>query len=232
MHRALTRPGVRVAVVVLASLSAANCSGGENADDEDHGRSAEVRAASINLQLTDLPEGYVAIPASDGENQEPLQDCPGIFEDDEVVADASSPGFSLQTDASLRFVTSRTVVLSGTGPSQRALASIRAPGVLACLSERFGEAFARILPQAAPVTALALVPDPALPELGGASVGLGGAATFTSEGDTAPITLTTSIIFIQTEDAVSVLLFGGVLEPFPSDIITALATTVADRQSA
>lgn len=232
MQRPASRPA-RLVAVVVAGLLAAGCNGSEtgNGGEEDEQQAADVRAASINLQLTDLPEGYAAIPAPEDDAEARLADCPGFFEDGSIVADASSPGFASQTDTSLRFVTSRTAVLSGPGESEQVLASVREPAVLGCLSERFGEAFARIVPETTPAMALALAPDPSLPELGGASVGLVGTATFTSDAAPGPITLTTSIVFIQTGEVLSVLLFGGVLEPFPPEAIRALSTTVADRQT-
>ena len=204
---------------------------GGGADDGSE-LAANARVAAVNVQLTDLPEGYVAIPAPDGEEVDnPALD--GCVEDlgDDTVADAESPTFRLQSDAGIDFVASETSVLSEAEPAERVLTSVTDQSVLDCLSRDLGEVLASILPGTTTETGLTLTPDPDFPDVGDESVHLEGSATFTRPGEE-PITLTASLVFLQTDEVLSVLLFGGIGEPFPPDALRSLSSAVADRQSA
>jgi hypothetical protein len=184
------------------------------------------------VSLSDLPEGFAAVPRSDGDDGDdgddaPLEDCvEGV--DDVSIANAGSPIFRLQSDASLRFVVSETSILSDPDEGQRLIDSIQEEPVLDCLSDRLGDVF---LPEATTETPLVLAPDPGFPEIGERRLRLAGSATFTNDSAPGPITVTTSLVFVQTEDALSVLVFGGILEPFPADTAQDLAVAVAERQS-
>lgn len=146
-----------------------------------------------------------------------------------TVADADSPTF--QTDAGLRFVASQTAILTDPEPAERVLSSLQDPPVLECLSEDLGEVLTGIVPGTTTETDLTLAPDPEVSDVGERSVLLTGSATFSREGAEAPLPFTVSLAFIQTDEVLSVLLFGGIGEPFPPDTLQALTTAVADRQA-
>lgn len=204
--------------------------GGDGGGDEEAALAANARAAAVNVQLTDLPEGYVAIPPSN-EEQGGSAILDGCVEDlDEVtVAEADSPTF--QTDAGLRFVASQTAILSDPEAAERLLSSLQDPTVLECLSEDLGEVLAGILPGTTTETDLTLAPDPDLPDVGDRSVLLTGRAIFSREGAEVPVPFTASLAFIQTDEVLTVLLFGGITEPFPPDTRRDLTTAIADRQA-
>lgn len=235
MNLRSTGPGPRLAALALCGLlSASGCSdsegGGEEAPDAE--LEASARAAAVNLQLTDLPEGYVALPAADDGGQRDNAALDACVEnlDDVTVAEADSPTFGLQAGgAGVRFVASETSVLSDSAPAERLLSSVTEEPVLECLSRDLGEVLGSILPGAAAEAELTLAPDPGFPDLGAGSVHLTGSATFV-RGDEAPVSFATSLVFVQTGDILSVVLFGSVAEPFPAETIRSLATTVAERQ--
>ena len=232
MNLPSSRPGPRfVALALCGLLTVTACSDNQGAGGGDDGESelaANARAAAINVSLADLPEGYAAIPPSEeGDEPAPVEGCiDGI--NDVSVAAASSPIFRLQTDASLHIVGSKTSILSDPEPAERLLASVQEQSVLACLSERLSEIF---LPNAAAETPLVLAPDLEFPDVGEQSLRLTGTGTFATESASEPLALATSLVFIQTDDAVSVLVFGGIIEPFPSETAQAVAAAVADRQA-
>ena len=230
------RPSSRLAALVVCCLLGISAcdddQGAGGGDDDGNELAANARAAAVNVQLTDLPEGYVAIPAPEGEQVDnpALDDCVedmGEF----TVADAESPTYRLQSDAGIDFVASETSVLSEPEPAARVLASVTDQPVLDCLSRDLGEVLASILPGATTETPLTLTPDPDFPDVGGESVRLEGSATFARPG-AGPVTLTASLVFLHTDEVLSVVLFGGIGEPFPPETLRALTSAVADRQSA
>ncbi|HEV2809104.1 MAG TPA: hypothetical protein VGV93_01735 [Acidimicrobiales bacterium] len=229
------RPSSRLAALVVCGLlSATACSddGGDDAANGDQGElAANARAAAVNVQLTDLPEGYLAVPPDDTEGNGAMLD--GCVEDlDEVtVAEAESPTFQLQSGDGINFVASETSVLSDSEPAARLLDSVADQAVLDCLSQDLGEVLSSILPGATTETSLALAPDPDFPDVGDERVHVTGTATFTRP-DEEPISISASLAFVQTDDVLSVLLFGGIREPFPPETLRSVAAAVAERQSA
>lgn len=234
---ALRSPFRLAALALCALVGVAGCSDGNDGDGGDAVQSevaANARAAIINVDLSDLPEGFVAIPTpEEGEgDEEPatVEGCVGKIED-VTVADAASPTFRLSSDASLSFVTSETSILSDADAGDELLDSVQEQPVLDCLSERLGEVFAALLPGATTASPLALTPDPQFPELASRSVRLEGEATFVQEDAPDPITVSTSLVLLQTGDALSVLLFGGLPESFDTETLRSVTTAVADRQA-
>lgn len=236
MNPPSARSGSRLAALALCGLLAAGCSDSEGAGDGDSGESelaANARAAAVNVQLTDLPEGYAAIPASADEQGGDDPTLDGCVEDlgEVTVAEAESPTFRLASDAGITsFVASETSVLSDPEPAERLIASVQEPPILDCLSRDLGEVLASILPGATAETTLMLAPDPNFPDVGEASVQLAGSATFTMS-DEAAVSISVSLVFLQTNEVLSVLLFGGIPEPFPPETLRSLVNTIANRQS-
>lgn len=216
----------------LLSVTACSDDRGSDASNGTEGElAANARAAAVNVQLTDLPEGYVAIPPDDAQDDGAMLD--GCVEDlgEVTVADAESPTFELQSGDGIHFLASETSVLSDPEPAERLLASLTDQTVLDCLSRDLGEVLSSILPGATTETSLALAPDPDFPDVGDERVHLTGTATFTRPGQE-PIPITASLTFLQTDEILSVLLFGGIREPLPPETLGTVASTVAERQAA
>ena len=237
--RAVRLPFRVAALVLCALLGVAGCSDADGNEDAGENEvqsevAANARASAINVGLSDLPEEFVAIPApQDGEGEEEpaaVEGCVGQIED-VTVADAASPTFRLSSDASLSFLTSETSIISDPDAGDELLDAVQEQPVLDCLSDRLGEVFAELLPGATTAIPLALTPDTDFPELAGRTVRLAGEATFIREGAPEPITVSTSLVLLQTGDALSVLLFGGLPEPFAAETLRSVATAVADRQA-
>lgn len=216
----------------LLSVTACSDDPGSDAGNGDQGElAANARATAVNVQLTDLPEGYVAIPPDDAEGDNAMLD--GCVEDlgEVTVADAESPTFRRQSGGGVHFVASETSVLSDPEPAERLLDSVTDQAVLDCLSGDLGEVLSSILPGATTEATLTLTPDPALPDVGDERVHLTGTATFTQPGE-GSISISASLTFLQTDEVLSVLLFGGIREPFPPETLRSVAGSVAERQSA
>lgn len=205
--------------------------GGDASNGNEGELAANARAAAVNVQLTDLPEGYVAVPPDDAQDDGAMLD--GCVEDlgEVTVADAESPTFQLQSGDGIHFVASETSVLSDAEPAERLLDSVTDQAVLDCLSRDLGEVLSSILPGATTETSLALAPDPEFPDVGDERVHVTGTATFTRPGEE-PIPIAASLTFLQTDDVLSVLLFGGIREPVPPETLRSVAGTIAERQSA
>lgn len=231
VHRSLARPRTALVGLALSSLLAAGCSEAEVPTAAS--RTPEARAAAVNLQLTDLPEGYEAVPIEDDGNDEgvSIETCVDAADETARLGSATSPTFGLTTNASLRFIVSRSSVFTTPDQGERLLASIQEPSALECLSERLGDGYTRLLPDLTVETALVLTPGPDLSDLGEASVALSGRATFRNESAPGPITLATSLVVIQTGDTLSALLFGGLFDAVPPETIQSLAAIVAERQA-
>ena len=233
-HPSASPPRRLLGLVLAGLLIASGCSDGNTdapGNDRDSELEANARAASVNVNLTDLPEGYVAVPRSGEEAGD--ASIPGCVEGipEDPVAEAASPTFVLQTDASLIFLASGTAVLSGPEEAQRAFDSLRAEPVVRCLSDFLDDAFAGLLPTAASDISLNLTFDPAFPsDLGSNSLRLTGDAMLAEEDGT-PLPVSASLVFVQTGDMLTSLVFGGVRQPFPMETAETLATTVAQRQS-
>lgn len=235
-HPSASPPRRLLGLVLAGLLIASGCSDGNTdapGNDRESELEANARAASVNVNLTDLPEGYVAVPrAGEEAGDASIPGCvEGIPED--PVAEAASPTFVLQTDADASpiFLASGTTVLSGPEEAQRAFESLRAEPVVRCLSDFLDDAFAGLLPTAASDTSLNLAFDPAFPsDLGSNSLRLTGDAMLAEEDGT-PLPVSASLVFVQTGDLLTSLVFGGVRQPFPMETAEALATTVAQRQS-
>ncbi len=233
-HPSASPPRRLLGLVLAGLLIASGCSDGNTdapGNDGDSELEANARAASVNVNLTDLPEGYVALPRSGEEAGD--ASIPGCVEGipKDPVAEAASPTFVLQTDARLIFLASGTTVLSGPEEAQRAFDSLRAEPVVSCLSDFLDDAFAGLLPTAASDTSLNLAFDPTFPsDLGSNSLRLTGDAML-AEDDGTPLPVSASLVFVQTGDILTSLVFGGVREPFPMETAETLATTVAQRQS-
>ena len=220
--------------MVCSVLSVTACSD-DREDDASNGDQGELaanaRAAAVNVQLTDLPEGYVAVPPDDTQGNGAVLD--GCVEDlDEVtVADAESPTFQLQSGDGIHFVASETSVVSDPEPAERLLDSLTDQAVLDCLSRDLEEVLSSILPGATTETTLTLAPDPDFPDVGDERVHLTGTATFARPGEE-PISISASLAFVQTDGVLSVVLFGGIREPFPPETFRSVAAAIAERQSA
>jgi hypothetical protein len=228
------RLGSPLATAALCGLLvAAGCSDDEPAPAviESTELEANARAAAVNVGLADLPEGYVAVARS-GEDDSGAS-IPGCVEgiQEATVAEAASPTFGRQTGAGLTFLASGTSVLSSPEAAERLFASLRAEPVVTCLSTFLDDAFANLLPTATSDDPLDLALDPAFPaDLGSNNLRLTGEAMLAREDGTL-LPVSASLVFIQTGDILSSLVFGGVREPFPIETAQSLATALAMRQS-
>lgn len=222
-----------IAVLALSSVLVGACSdgGGGESPDATNEVSANARAAAINVSLDDLPEGYGAIPrqVETEPDAAPLEGC--VDDLGETVSEASSPTFRLQTGESLSFLASETAILADSGAGLTIFDTVQEQPALTCLSERLGAGFAELLPRTTTDTPLELAPDPDFPELGDASLRLAGEATLAREGAERPIVVSSSLVLVQTGDALTIVAFGGVLEPFSPELQRSVATAIADRQA-
>jgi len=230
----VNRPRSRfLALVAVSALLTGACSdgGGDGGGDGESEVAANARAAAVNIGLTDLPEGYGAVPPQQdpGDQPSPLQGC--VEDLGGTVTSASSPTFRLQTNESLRFVASQTAILADPGTAEELLDIVPEAPTLTCLSERLGAGFAQLLPRTTTEAPLTLAADGDFPGVGETSLRLAGDAVLAREGAEAPISVSSSLVLVRTGDTFTVLVFGGVLEPFPIELQRSLATTVADRQA-
>jgi hypothetical protein len=218
-------------------LVASGCGGGP-ADGAGGAQSSELqanaRAAAVNVSLSDLPEEFVAIPPVSGEGDAAaIDDCvEGVIGAAALtVSDVASPTFGVEGSGRLNFVASRTTILRGAEAAEDLFASLQAEPVVTCLSERLSEVLGDLLPEATPDAPLTLTPDRRFAALGNQSVRLAGATTLMPPGPAPAVPVSSSLVLLRTGEVVTLLLFGGVAEPFPPAIAGSLATAVASRQS-
>jgi len=153
VHRTPNRTLVG-AVVVAATLLLAACgsSGGSDAgrDDTSGGKDAtttteaqteaeaQARADSVDLTVDDFPEGWTSAPASDEDEDSPLDQCDPTFSSDEgKVAKHSTDDFTIGSlDAGDGTqMSAQTVVFDDADTAAAAVAVFDDPDVVSCIDE-------------------------------------------------------------------------------------------------
>lgn len=166
----MTRPSHRTALAVVAlsvAFLAAACgtSGGSDSAKEtttttkaadasttttaaDEGKDADpeaqARADSVDLTVSDFPDGWEASPSSDADEESPLNDCDPRLGDRSVqLARHSTDDFSIGTmdTGDGTQVTARTVVFEDEAAAKDAVAPFTDPDVISCIDDALKSAF-------------------------------------------------------------------------------------------
>mgnify|MGYP001092223628 CR=1 FL=1 len=113
-------------------------------DGEATDPDAQARADSVDLTVSDFPDGWEATPGSDSDEESPLNDCDPRLGDRSVqLARHSTDEFSVGSmDAGDGTqVTARTVVFEDETAAEDAVAPFTEPDVISCIDDALKSAF-------------------------------------------------------------------------------------------
>lgn len=225
LRRCLALP---LAGVLIFSGACDDGDGGPATSTTEHG-DPEARARAINLTLQDLPEEFVAVPSdAQAEDDNVVQACVGDIADD-VVAEGETPLFQRPSGEGVQFLASSTAVLSDEETATDLLAALQQETTVNCLRDSFAGAL--IEESAAEGLQEASLADATgVPDFGEQSEALAGSLRFTAPGTGQPVTLDYTLVLVRTDTIVSFLLYGGLLDTFPPELLTELTRLVAQRQ--
>lgn len=190
-----------------------------------------ARARAVNLSLQDLPPEFVAIPPTEGEGGDggAVRACVNDLKD-EVVAEAESPTFQRATEAGLVFAASSTTILGDEASAAQLVGALQEPAAVACLRDSFATTLIDSS-SGASLQEATLEEAPDFPAFGEASAALAGSLRFTAPPAEQPVELNYSLVLVQTDAVVSLLLYGGVIDSFPPETQRELTAVVAGRQT-
>ena len=221
---------------VVVSLVLLGGCGGDGGDPPDPSTTtttipaAEARALAVNLSLEDLPPEFVAARQEEERADGSLAACLESFAAD-AEARVESPVFQRAAGSGRIFLTSITVVMPSEESATELSSAFRQPAVVTCLDDAVSGALVDTSQGAAIVNrSLAEVNNAAT--YGEESAQLGGMVTFTVPGLEQPVELTYTLVMVRTDEIVTVLLSGGLVEPFPDPLRVELTDLVASRQGA
>lgn len=225
----------RVPTSVVVSLVLLGGCGGDGGDPPDPSTTtttlpdAEGRAGAVNVSLDDLPPEFVAARQEEERADGSLAACLERFAAD-AEARVESPVFQRAAGSGRIFLTSITVVMPSEESATELSSAFRQPAVVTCLDDAVSGALVDTSQGAAIVNrSLAEVGDAAT--YGEESAQLSGMVTFTVPGVEQPVELTYTLVMVRTDEIVTVLLSGGLVEPFPDPLRVELTELVASRQA-
>lgn len=114
------------------------------AEDDGGDADAQARADSVDLELSDFPDGWEATPADDPDEESPLNECdPALGDRSAQLARHATDDFSIGSfdDGTGTQFTARTVVFEDEAAAEAAVAPFSDPDVISCIDETLKSAY-------------------------------------------------------------------------------------------
>lgn len=231
MNRTTHRSLVGALMVSVALLvSACGASGGADADkdvatteatttpeaDDEQGGDAEAqaRAESVDLTISDFPDGWVSSPATEDDENSPMKACdPSFSDDDAKLAKHTTDDFRLGSldDADGTHFSAETVVFVDADTADAAIEVFNDADVVACIDE----ALKTMLEEATGLTVEGMLEEDDLDVGSDNSAGVSATYVLTAE-DSSTVNATVAVLTMSTGDLgtmVTILSLGDGLDP-------------------
>lgn len=223
LRRRLALP-VALALVFVSACDGASTGSTSTTEEVD----PEARARAVNLTLTDLPVEFVAVPDDGADDDNIVQDCVDDIADD-VVAEAETPLFQRPSGEGLQFVATSTAVLRDEAAATALVAALPREATVDCLRDTFAGTLIEESARGG-LQDSTLRDATGIPDFAEQSAALTGSLRFTPPGTEQAVELNYTLVLVRTDAVVSFLLYGGLLDTFPPQLLEQLTAVVADRQ--
>ena len=233
------------ALAVSVALLAAACGASGGSDDagkedptttsakattttEAETDAGQARAESIDLTVSDFPDGFTATPASDEEGPSGVDQCTEEASDDDVTGEYATDDFTsgdLDAGDGVQ-VSVKTKVFTDEAAAEAALEPFSDPDVISCLNDLFKQQFES---NGSTVDGSIAIEDYGDTTADQAGL-VGGRLTVTTpDGQEVPVTV--AVVTLRTGDVATALMATGVGPSIDSVDISGVATRLEDLQA-
>jgi hypothetical protein len=196
----------------------------ETAPDDD----AQARAESIDLSVSDFPDGFTATPASDEEGPSGIDQCTDEASDDDVTGEYATDDFTagdLDAGDGVQ-VSVKTKVFTDEAAAEAALEPFSDPDVVSCLDDLFKQQFES---NGSTVDGSIAIEDYGDTTADQAGLVGGRLTVTTSDGQEVPLTV--AVVTLRTGDVATALMATGVGPSIDSVDISGVATRIEELQA-